>query len=214
VLRPLHDRSGGGDGFVSVELAPALAHHTEASVAAARTLHRRIGAPSLLVKIPATAEGVAAVRQATAEGLSINVTLLFGLDRYEQVIEAYLQGLEAHPGDLSRVHSVASFGETFTSPRSSGVAAGQLRLPWLVPAGRQSAGRWGPSSLSRASATLSSRSRISGKCWSAQANPGLRVTMATGNETARAPQTSIAAPASASARPPRGRGGGPGVAWP
>jgi Transaldolase/Fructose-6-phosphate aldolase len=124
VLRPLHDRSGGGDGFVSVELAPALAHHTEASVAAARTLHRRIGAPNLLVKIPATAEGVAAVRQATAEGLSINVTLLFGLDRYEQVIEAYLQGLEAHPGDLSRVHSVASFGETFTSPRSLALLLG------------------------------------------------------------------------------------------
>jgi Transaldolase/Fructose-6-phosphate aldolase len=124
VLRPLHDRSGGGDGFVSVELAPALAHDTEASVAAARTLHRRIGAPSLLVKIPATAEGVAAVRQATAEGLSINVTLLFGLDRYEQVIEAYLQGLEAHPGDLSRVHSVASFGETFTSPRSLALLLG------------------------------------------------------------------------------------------
>jgi transaldolase len=109
VLRPLYDRSGGGDGFVSVELAPAVAYDTQASVAAARELHRRIAAPNLLVKIPATAEGVSAIRQATAEGLSINVTLLFGLDRYEQIIEAYLQGLEAHVGDLSRVHSVASF---------------------------------------------------------------------------------------------------------
>jgi transaldolase len=109
VLRPTYDRSGGGDGFVSVELAPALAHDTEASVAAARAPHQRLDAPNLLVKIPATAEGVAAVRQATSEGLSINVTLLFGLDRYEQVIEAYLQGLEAYDGDLARVHSVASF---------------------------------------------------------------------------------------------------------
>jgi transaldolase len=109
VLRPTYDRSGGGDGFVSVELAPALAHDTGASVAAARALHQRIDAPNLLVKIPATVEGVAAVRQATAEGLSINVTLLFGLDRYEQILEAYLQGLEAHDGDLARVHSVASF---------------------------------------------------------------------------------------------------------
>jgi transaldolase len=109
VLRPVYDRSGGRDGFVSVELAPALAHDTEASVAAARALHQRIDAPNLLVKIPATVEGVAAVRQATAEGLSINVTLLFGLDRYEQIIEAYLQGLEAYDGDLSGVHSVASF---------------------------------------------------------------------------------------------------------
>ena len=109
VLRPVYDRSGGGDGFVSVELAPALAHDAEASVAAARELHRRLDAPNLLVKIPATVEGVAAVRQATAEGLSINVTLLFGLDRYEEIIEAYLEGLEAHDGDLARVHSVASF---------------------------------------------------------------------------------------------------------
>jgi transaldolase len=109
VLRTLYDRSGGGDGFVSVELAPALAHDTEASVAAARALHRRLPAPNLLIKIPATAEGVPAVRQATGEGLSINVTLLFGLDRYEQIIEAYLSGLEAYDGELSRVHSVASF---------------------------------------------------------------------------------------------------------
>ena len=109
VLRPTYDASGGRDGFVSVELAPDLAHDTQASVVAARALHRGVPAPNLLVKIPATAEGVPAVRQATAEGLSINVTLLFGLDRYEQIIEAYLEGLEAHAGDLSRVHSVASF---------------------------------------------------------------------------------------------------------
>jgi transaldolase len=109
VLRPVYDRSGGHDGFVSVELAPTLAHDADASVAAARALHHRIDAPNLLVKIPATAEGVAAVREATAEGLSINMTLLFGLDRYEQIIEAYLLGLEAHDGDLSGVHSVASF---------------------------------------------------------------------------------------------------------
>jgi transaldolase len=109
MLRPVHDRSGGGDGFVSVELAPALAHDTKASVRAARALHRRINAPNLLVKVPATPEGVPAVRDAVAEGLSINVTLVFGLDRYEQVIEAYLQGLEAHDGDLSEVHGVASF---------------------------------------------------------------------------------------------------------
>jgi transaldolase len=109
VLRPLYDRSGGDDGFVSVELAPALAHDTRASVAAARALHRRLAEPNLLVKIPATAEGVPAVHQAIGEGLSINVTLLFGLDRYAQIIDAYLEGLEAHDGDLSGVHSVASF---------------------------------------------------------------------------------------------------------
>jgi transaldolase len=109
VLRPLYDHSGGHDGFVSVELAPAIAHVTNASIQAARALHQRIAKPNLLVKIPATAEGVPAVRQATSQGLSINVTLLFGLDRYDQIIQAYLQGLEAYDGDLSRVHSVASF---------------------------------------------------------------------------------------------------------
>ena len=109
VLRPTFERSGGRDGFVSLELAPALAHDTQASVQAARALHQRIPEPNLLVKIPATAEGVPAIGEATAEGLSINVTLLFGLDRYEQVIEAYLGGLEAYDGDLSRVHGVASF---------------------------------------------------------------------------------------------------------
>jgi transaldolase len=109
VLRPLYERSGGRDGFVSVELAPALAHDPQASVQAARVLHRRIAVPNLLVKIPATAEGVPTVRQAIGEGLSINVTLLFGLDRYAEILEAYLQGLEAYDGDLSRVHSVASF---------------------------------------------------------------------------------------------------------
>jgi transaldolase len=109
VLRALYDHSDGADGFVSVELAPALAHDTKASIQAARTLHQRIAEPNLLVKIPATAEGVPAVRQATSEGLSINITLLFGLDRYDQIIEAYLSGLEAHDGDLAGVHSVASF---------------------------------------------------------------------------------------------------------
>jgi transaldolase len=109
VLRPLHDHSDGADGFVSVELAPALAHDTKASIQAARTLHQRIAEPNLLVKIPATAEGVPAVRQATSEGLSINITLLFGLNRYDQIIEAYLSGLEAYDGDLAGVHSVASF---------------------------------------------------------------------------------------------------------
>ena len=109
VLRRVHDESQGGDGFVSVELAPALAHDTEGSVRAARHLHDRIDEPNLFVKIPATAEGIPAIRRSIAEGRNINVTLIFGLERYDQVIEAYLAGLEAYGGDLSRVHSVASF---------------------------------------------------------------------------------------------------------
>jgi transaldolase len=112
VLRPVFDTSGGTDGFVSVEVAPELAHDTRATLTAARELHERIAAPNLLVKIPATAEGVPAIQAMIAEGRSINITLIFSLARYEEVVEAYLSGLETlveHGGDPSRVHSVASF---------------------------------------------------------------------------------------------------------
>lgn len=112
LLRPVHDESSGVDGFVSVELAPALARDTEGSIAAARLLHNRIDEPNLFVKIPGTAEGVPAIRQMISEGRSINVTLLFAVERYDEVAEAYLSGLEElnrRGGDVSRVHSVASF---------------------------------------------------------------------------------------------------------
>jgi transaldolase len=112
VLRPVHDDSDGTDGFVSLELDPRLARDTDASVAATAELHQRIGAPNLFVKIPATREGVAAIEQATSVGHNVNVTLIFSLDRYADVIEAYLSGLETYAsrgGDLAAVHSVASF---------------------------------------------------------------------------------------------------------
>jgi transaldolase len=109
ILRPVHDESHGVDGYVSVEVAPALARDRDGTIAAARDLHQRIDEPNLFVKIPATAEGVDAIRQMISEGRSINVTLIFGLERYDEVIEAYLSGLEACQGDLSRVASVASF---------------------------------------------------------------------------------------------------------
>jgi transaldolase len=112
VLRPVFDASGGADGFVSVEVAPELADDATATIAAARHLHTRIDAPNLLVKIPATAEGVVAIEAMIAEGRNINVTLIFSLTRYTEVVEAYLSGLEtfvAAGGDPSTVHSVASF---------------------------------------------------------------------------------------------------------
>jgi len=109
VLRPVYDESAGGDGFVSIELAPSLARDTEGSIATARDLHRMIDEPNLLVKIPGTAEGIPAIRQMISEGRNINITLVFSLERYADVIEAYFSGLEAYDGDLARVHSVASF---------------------------------------------------------------------------------------------------------
>ncbi|MFP5319858.1 MAG: transaldolase [Acidimicrobiia bacterium] len=109
ILRPVYDDSAHCDGYVSIEVSAALAHDTEGTIEAARWLHQRIDQRNLLVKIPATAEGVPAIRQMISEGRSINVTLIFSLSRYDQVIEAYLAGLEELPGDLSGVHSVASF---------------------------------------------------------------------------------------------------------
>jgi transaldolase len=114
ILRPVYDESDGIDGYVSVEVAPALARDTAGTEAAARHLWDTIARPNLYVKIPATAEGVPAIRRMIAEGRSINVTLIFSIERYLEVIEAYLDGLEdhlrAHPGaDLSRISSVASF---------------------------------------------------------------------------------------------------------
>jgi transaldolase len=112
VLGPTFDTSGGTDGFVSVEVAPELARDTDATIAAARQLHQRIAQPNLLVKIPATGEGVPAVQAMTAQGHSINITLIFSVARYAEVIQAYLAGLETltqRGGDLASVHSVASF---------------------------------------------------------------------------------------------------------
>jgi len=109
LLRPVYDESDGVDGFVSVEVAPELARDAAGTEAAARQLHERIAAPNLYVKIPGTAEGLAPIRQLIAEGRSINVTLIFSLERYAEVMEAYLAGLEQAEGDLSRISSVASF---------------------------------------------------------------------------------------------------------
>jgi transaldolase len=112
LLRPTFDASDGEDGFVSIEVAPGLAHRSDATIAAARELHERIAQPNLLVKIPATPEGIPAIEAMTAEGRSVNVTLIFSLDRYREVIDAYQSGLEAavEAGiDLGSVHSVASF---------------------------------------------------------------------------------------------------------
>lgn len=113
VFSRVYDESDGHDGFVSVEVDPGLAHDTAGTEAAARDLHTRLHRRNLMVKIPATTEGLPAIEQMIAEGRSINVTLIFSLERHQAVMDAYLAGLErfaADPGaDLSRVASVASF---------------------------------------------------------------------------------------------------------
>ncbi|TME22269.1 MAG: transaldolase [Chloroflexi bacterium] len=112
VFRPVYDREHGGDGFVSIEVSPEIAGDTERTIAAARELQRRCARPNVMVKIPATPAGLPAIQTMIAEGANINVTLIFGIERYVKVVEAFLAGLEQHRargGDLGRVHSVASF---------------------------------------------------------------------------------------------------------
>jgi transaldolase len=114
LLRPIYDESDGEDGYVSLEVSPAMAHDTEGTVRDALKLHAEIAQPNLFVKIPATKAGVPAIQRMIAEGQSINVTLIFGIDRYDEVMEAYLSGLEAlvaagREAELPHVASVASF---------------------------------------------------------------------------------------------------------
>ena len=111
-LRDVYDRTNGQDGRVSIEVDPRLAHNTEATIAEARALWWLVDRANAMIKIPATQEGLAAITAATAEGISVNVTLIFSLDRHRAVMDAYLSGLEqAHSKnvDLSSIRSVASF---------------------------------------------------------------------------------------------------------
>jgi transaldolase len=112
VLRPAWEASGGDDGFVSLEVEPAIAYDTEASFERALWIHEQIERPNLMVKIPGTVAGLPAIEDAIAKGRSINITLIFSLERYKAVVEAYLRGLErlvAAGGDPRKVASVASF---------------------------------------------------------------------------------------------------------
>ncbi|MER5886737.1 transaldolase [Streptomyces sp. NPDC001941] len=112
VLAPVHRRTAGVDGRVSIEVDPRLARDADATIAQARTLWETVGEPNLFVKIPATEEGLRAITEVIAGGLSVNVTLIFSLDRYRAVLDAYMSGLEraGQAGhDLTSIHSVASF---------------------------------------------------------------------------------------------------------
>lgn len=110
-LRPVYDATKGADGFVSIEVSPYLAYDTEGSVDEARALWREVARPNLMVKIPGTREGLPAIQGLLGEGININITLLFARARYEEVVEAFLSGLESlsRKGRLDSIASVASF---------------------------------------------------------------------------------------------------------
>lgn len=123
LLSPTYDRTDGRDGFVSLEVSPGLAHDTEGTIAEARELWTRVNRPNVMIKVPATLEGIPAIRELTGDGINVNITLLFGLSRYQEVADAYLGGLEilaAKKKPLKPVASVASFFlsriDTFIDP--------------------------------------------------------------------------------------------------
>jgi transaldolase len=112
VLADTFASTGGLDGRVSIEVSPGIAHDTEATIDMAKRLWAEVDRPNLFIKIPATTEGAPAISDVLGEGISVNVTLIFGLDRYDSVMDAYLEGLEkaqAAGRDLSKIQSVASF---------------------------------------------------------------------------------------------------------
>ncbi len=112
ILRPIYDSTSAHDGYVSLEVSPDLAHNTEGTISEVRRFWKMVNRPNLLVKIPATVEGIPAIRQALSEGININITLIFSIERYREVVDAYLSALEERNGegkDISGIASVASF---------------------------------------------------------------------------------------------------------
>ena len=178
LLRPLHDESDREDGYVSLEVSPAVAHDTEATVRDARNFHEQIAEPNLFVKVPATKAGVPAIETLIGEGRNINVTLIFGLDRYDEVMEAYLRGLEAlvaagRAGDLPRTASVASFFvsrvDTEVDRRLEALAGGEDGDPAIL-------GLRGTAAVAQAQVAYQHFQRtFSGDRWEALSAHGARV---------------------------------------
>jgi len=115
VFRPLYDRTDGRDGYVSLEVNPHLAHDTNGTLGEARRLWAALNRPNVFIKVPATDEGLPAIRQLISEGINVNVTLIFGLPRYRQVAEAYAAGIESRSSQGKSVKHVASVASFFVS---------------------------------------------------------------------------------------------------
>ena len=115
LLRPAYEDSRGRDGFISFECTPDLADDTEATIAQATSLWQRLGQPNVMIKVPGTAAGLPAIEELTRRGVNINITLLFSIERYEQVIDAYLRGLSARAGTGEPVGKIASVASFFLS---------------------------------------------------------------------------------------------------
>ena len=135
VLRPAHERSGGADGFASLEVSPRLAHDTDGTIEAALRLFGALDRPNAMIKVPATPEGIPAIRELIGRGVNVNVTLIFSLEMYSRVREAYVSGLEdlaRAGGDLGAVASVASFFVSRVDTAVDGLIEGRRELESLM----------------------------------------------------------------------------------
>jgi transaldolase/glucose-6-phosphate isomerase len=112
LFRPIYDETGGADGYASIEVSPYLAGNTKGTIGEARRFYHSVNRPNVMIKVPATDAGIPAIRQLTSEGINVNITLIFGIDYYEKVMDAYISGLQALQANgkpIGRVASVASF---------------------------------------------------------------------------------------------------------
>lgn len=131
LFAPLYEETNGGDGYVSLEVSPALAYDTDQTVKQAEALWKRVNRPNLMIKIPATPQGIPAVRQTIAKGINVNVTLIFSLARYDQVMEAYLSGLEERVQAGLPIHHIASVASFFISRVDTKVDALLYERPYM-----------------------------------------------------------------------------------
>ncbi|PKN86360.1 MAG: transaldolase [Chloroflexi bacterium HGW-Chloroflexi-8] len=129
---PLYKQTNGGDGFVSLEVNPYLANDTEHTLAEAKLLWKRVARPNLMIKIPATKAGIPAITEAIAAGINVNITLIFSLERYGEVMEAYIKGLEKRVNADLAIQSIASVASFFVSRVDTNI---DLRLKKLVDTG-------------------------------------------------------------------------------
>lgn len=188
LFRPEYEASGGRDFLVSIEVSPHLAHDTAATVAEARRLRDAIARPNLLIKVPGTVEGLEAIRLLTAEGIGVNVTLLFSVARYRAVAEAYLSGLEARVGRGEPVDAIASVASFFLSRIDT--AADKM----LDTAGREAAALRGEAAIASARLAYATYGEIvASPRWQALAEAGARpqrlLWASTGTKDRRYPDT-------------------------